>query len=114
MQFLADLGDAILGLEVQGTCVVPGGDFNFAWSEEYSVASCGGNWAAAWKDCAKSSRRMVNAAEGAMNGPASTFLRGGSMDNNDMFFMRPEVAAMALAGVGVLDSDSEDRAPTDS
>ena len=31
------------------------------------------------------------------------------MDNNDMFFMRPEVAAMALARVGVLDSDSEDR-----
>ena len=100
MQFLADLGDAILSLEVQGSCVVPGGDFNFAWSEACSVASCGGKWAAAWKDCTKLSRGMVNAAEVAMNGPAPTFLRGESMNDNDMFFMRPEVAAMALAGGG--------------
>ena len=57
---------------------------------------------------------MVNAAEVAMNGPAPTFLRGESMDDNDMFFMRPKVAAMALAGVGVLNRDSEDRAPADS
>ena len=57
---------------------------------------------------------LVNAAEVALNGPVTTFVRGDAKNVKDMVLLRPEAADMALAGYGMLDHDSEDGAPTNS
>ena len=57
---------------------------------------------------------MANAAEEALEGPMPTFERNGTVDDKDMALLRPEAAAMALAGMGVLDHESPADAPTNS
>ena len=92
--------------------MIPGGDFNFARLEASAGVSCGGKWAAACKDWTKSSRGTLNATEDAMKGPAPAFVREDSMDDKGMVSMRPEVARVVHAGMGVLDHESEHVAPT--
>ena len=50
---------------------------------------------------------MMNAADEAMQGPVSTFVRNKSMDDKNMVPMRSEAAAMDVSGTGVLDHDFE-------
>ena len=82
--------------------------------QAYDGASCGGKWAEAWKDWAKAAEGMVNAAEEAMKEPVPNFVRGESMDDKGMIFMHLEFAAIAVAGVRMLDHELDDGLPSRS
>ena len=113
MQYREDLGMVVKELESQKVCVILGGDFNFAWAPMYEGVSCGGKYAAAWKAWVRESRGMVNAAEVALHEPVPTYVHNGAEDDKDMILLRSE-AAVALAGVGVLDHETLEAAPTNS
>lgn len=112
MQYRGDLGMVVKELESQGVCVILGGDFNFVWAPRYEAFSCGGKYAAEWKAWVRESRGIVNAAEVAMRNPVPTYVHNGAADDKDMILLRSEAAAMALAGIGVLDHDALEDAPT--
>ena len=57
---------------------------------------------------------MTNAAEEAIQETVPKFVRNESMDDKDMVLLRPEAAAMALAGMEVLDHESPADAPARS
>ena len=80
-QYRKDVGDEIGKLHAQKVCVVLGGDFNFAWHQAYSNVSSGGKYAEAWRQWAKVSCGMVNAASVALKGPVPTFVRCNAEDD---------------------------------
>ena len=114
MQYREDLGMVVKELEIQGVCVILGGDFNFAWHKEYETASYGGVYAAEWQKWVRYTRGMTNAAGEALQEPVPTFARNETTDDKAMMLLRHEAAAMALADVGVLDHESPADAPARS
>ena len=120
-----DVGEMVKREESDKSSVMLLGDFNFTWDNRTRVKAkeLSGeplSRSNGWKLWATKYMKFTNVVSDMMTSPVPTFHRfngegrENSQDDKDMILMRAELRDTAVIGVGVMDCDTMDGAPSNS
>ena len=113
------MGTMVKKYEKQKAAVVMMSDFNFTWDVRSRLPNTTFEGepkerSENWKIWATEYMGYVNVCSDLMKTPTPTFQRSNFQDDKDMILVKPELRDTAVIGVGIIDCNTADNAPSNS